>query len=137
VSKTQVTVLPGIAKQVKKRKRPPEVGRPFVSLRAWLLLFAGCGPFCRFQRVDPDIIGLNVDFLVGGEITQAAGPFCRRARISGADITNAAFNNPVTALTLFNNHLAAAAFSGATGFFPETTFGTGKYGLTLHIYYSS
>jgi len=101
-----------------------------------ILLFPGSrSALGSLEGIDTNIINLGVNFAVCGKIAEPGTPFEFGIGEGGTHFTNAARGNALTALTFFNNHFTAAAFSGAAGFFPEGTLGTGKYGLALHDFF--
>jgi len=81
--------------------------------------------FGSFQWVNANVINFDIDFTVGCEVTQAVCPFGSGVRVSGTDVADGTFGDTLTALTVFNNNLAAAFFGNTTSFFPEGTLGTG------------
>jgi hypothetical protein len=96
-------------------------------------LAAGSGTLGSFKRVNADIIRLDIDFLMGCKVAQTISPFGSRVRVGAAHFTDRTFDDTIAALTFFNNDLAAAAFGGATSFFPESTLGTSENSLALHV----
>jgi hypothetical protein len=96
------------------------------------LLLTSRRTFSRFERIDTHIIDFDVDFTVGRIVTKSRFPLGGRAWEGGANITDGPFSDPLATSAIFNNYLTAATLGDAASFFPESTFGTSKYGLALH-----
>lgn len=102
--------------------------KSFTASRLWLTTSA----LRSFERVDLDVLNLDFNFPVSGEVAEAAGPLLDRGGGLQADRTDGAFCDMIATFAHFNHVLAAATFAYATIFTPESTFCTGKNCLTLH-----
>jgi hypothetical protein len=97
-----------------------------------LFLFARCGLFGSFERIDFGFHVLDFDLLMGGEIAETLFPLLCRGRGHRADGPDAPIDDTLTTLAGFHYQLAAVAFKDTALFRPKGALGTGKNGLTLH-----
>lgn len=98
-----------------------------------LLFFLGSGLFRSLERVYLGVEALEFDLFVGRKITQAAGPFLNGRRIGRTDLADFAVDNPVAALTFFDDGLTGISFKDATALGPEGTLSAGENGFTFHL----
>ena len=74
----------------------------FVMIKACggLFLFTGSGFFRGFERIDLGFDVLNFDFLMGGEVAEAAFPLQRRGRSNRTDRADGPLDDTLASLTV-------------------------------------